>query len=590
MKKLLIILLVLIGLATLLGGGLLVAFGVATWAGRDRIAGSTILELDLETPFNEYIPDSPAAEIFAGGGAKVRNLVEALERAAGDDRVVGLLARVGGGGSGLAITQEIRDAVKAFRESGKFAVAWSETIGEGGPGNVGYYMATAFEEIWLQPTGDVNLSGIIYESPFISSMLEKLKVTPRFDQRYEYKNAMNIFTDTKMTLAHREAMTQLMDAQFGQMVRGIADARNMTEDEVRGLFDHGPFLGQQAVDAGLVEGLSYRDEVRDDVTSRVDGPTKFLAWNKYLDKAGRPHTSGTGVALVYGVGNIMRGESGYNPVLGSMVMGSDTVAQALRDAIDDDDIEAILFRVDCPGGSAVASESVRREIVRARAAGKPVVVSMGNVAASGGYWVSLNADRIIAQPGTITASIGVLAGKFLTTNFWSDLGITWDDVQSSAFSSHYSSSYDYTESGWAAFQAWLDMIYVEFTEKVAAGRDLPIERVREIAKGHIWSGEDALELGLVDELGGFPTALRAVRELLELDADAPLKLTLLPREKTKFEKLAAIFDTSSDTAMASAAAIETMRALQPAVRGIGRVVVPPATRGVVHVPALPQAQ
>jgi protease-4 len=520
----------------------------------------------------------------------VRDLVETLDRAAGDDRVVGLLARVGGGGSGMAITQEIRDAVKAFRESGKFAVAWSETIGEGGPGNVGYYMATAFEEIWLQPTGDVNLSGLIYESPFISSMLEKLNVTPRFDQRYEYKNAMNLFTDTKMTTAHREAMTQLMNAQFGQMVRGIADARNMTEDEVRGLFDHGPFLEQEAVDAGLVDGLAYRDEMRDDLSSRVDGPTRFLAWNKYLARAGRPHTSGTGVALVYGVGNILRGESGYNPVLGSLVMGSDTVAQALRDAMDDDDIHAILFRVDCPGGSAVASESVRREIVRARAAGKPVVVSMGNVAASGGYWVSLNADRIIAQPGTITASIGVLAGKFVTTNFWSDLGITFDDVQSSAFSSHYSSSYDYSESGWAAFQAWLDKIYGEFTAKVAEGRDLPIERVREIAKGHIWSGEDALDLGLVDELGGFPAALRAVRELLDLGAGAPLELTLLPREKTKFEKFTAFFDSSSDSAMASAAAMETMRALQPAVRGIGQVAVPPGARGVVYAPALPQVQ
>jgi len=364
----------------------------------------------------------------------------------------------------------------------------------------------------------------------------------------------------------------------------------MTEDEVRGLFDHGPFLEQEAVDAGLVEGLRYRDEVRADAAGRVDGPTRFLTWNKYLDKAGRPHTRGSGVALVYGVGNILRGESGYNPVLGSLVMGSDTVAQALRDAIDDDDIQAILFRVDCPGGSAVASESVRREIIRAREAGKPVVVSMGNVAASGGYWVSLNADRIIAQPATITASIGVLSGKFLTSKFWSNLGITWDDVQSSAFSSHYSSSYDYTEAGWAAFQAWLDKIYVEFTGKVAEGRDIPIERVREIAKGHIWSGEDALDMGLVDELGGFPAALAAIRELLDLAADAPLDLTLLPREKTTFEKFAAFFESGSDTAVGSAAAMETLRALQPALRQVGQVAVPPAARGVVHAPALPQVQ
>jgi protease-4 len=215
---------------------------------------------------------------------------------------------------------------------------------------------------------------------------------------------------------------------------------------------------------------------------------------------------------------------------------------------------------------------------------------MGNVAASGGYWISLNADRIIAQPGTITASIGVLAGKFLTTPFWDNLGITFDDVQTSSFSTQYSSSYDYTEAGWANFQSWLDRIYVEFTEKVAEGRDIPLEDVLNIARGHIWTGEDALNLGLVDELGGFPTALAAVRELLDLTAGAPLDLTLLPREKTKFEKLAAMFETSSDTAAASAAAIETMRALQPAIRGVSQVAVPPHQRGVVHAPALPEVE
>ena len=590
MKKLLIILLVLLGLFAVLGGGLLAIFGISRWAARDDVATGTVIEIDLEAAFNEYIPESPAAEVFAGGGAKVRDLVEALDRAAGDDRVAGIVARVGGSSSGMAITQEIRDAVLAFRDSGKFAVAFAETIGEGGPGNVGYYTATAFEEIWLQPSGDVSLTGLISETPFISGALKKLEITPRFDQRYEFKNMMNLFTETDMTAPHREAMTQLIDSHFGQILAGIAEARNMTVEEARELFDHGPFLGEQAVEAGLVDGLRYRDEVRDDIRGRVDGTIEFLEWNKYLKRAGRPHNSGTGVALIYGVGNILRGPSGYNPVMGNMVLGSDTVSAALRDAIDDDSIKAIIFRVDCPGGSAVASESVRREIVRAREAGKPVVVTMGNVAASGGYWISLNADRIIAQPGTITASIGVLAGKFLTTPFWDNLGITFDDVQTSSFSTQYSSSYDYTEAGWAHFQEWLDRIYVEFTEKVAEGRDIPLEDVLKIARGHIWTGEDALNLGLVDELGGFPTALAAVRELLDLNAGAPLDLTLLPREKTKFEKLAAMFDTSSDTAAASAAAIETMRALQPAIRGVSQVAVPPHQRGVVHAPALPEVE
>ena len=590
MKKLLIILLVLLGLFAVLGGGLLAIFGISRWAARDDVATGTVIEIDLEAAFNEYIPESPAAEVFAGGGAKVRDLVEALDRAAGDDRVAGIVARVGGSSSGMAITQEIRDAVLAFRDSGKFAVAFAETIGEGGPGNVGYYTATAFEEIWLQPSGDVSLTGLMSETPFISGALKKLEITPRFDQRYEFKNMMNLFTETDMTAPHREAMTQLIDSHFGQILAGIAEARNMTVEEARAMFDHGPFLGQQAVEAGLVDGLRYRDEVRDDIRGRVDGTIEFLEWNKYLKRAGRPHKSGTGVALIYGVGNILRGPSGYNPVMGNMVLGSDTVSAALRDAIDDDSIKAIIFRVDCPGGSAVASESVRREIVRAREAGKPVVVTMGNVAASGGYWISLNADRIIAQPGTITASIGVLAGKFLTTPFWDNLGITFDDVQTSSFSTQYSSSYDYTEAGWAHFQEWLDRIYVEFTEKVAEGRDIPLEDVLKIARGHIWTGEDALNLGLVDELGGFPAALGAVRELLDLNAGAPLDLTLLPREKTRFEKLAAMFETSSDTAAASAAAIETMRALQPAIRGVSQVAVPPHQRGVVHAPALPEVE
>ncbi len=590
MKKFLIILLILIGLAALAGGGLLVVLAMTGWIGGETVASGTVLELNLEEPFIEYIPDSPAAEVFAGGGARVRDLVEALDRGARDERVVGLLARVGAGSSGMAVTQEIRDAVLAFQQSGKFAIAWAETIGEAGPGNVGYYMATAFEEVWLQPTGDVGLTGLIAETPFINGMLEKLDVTPRFDHRYEYKNAMNLFTERSMTEAHREATTQLLDAQFGQMVTAMATARNMTEDEARAAFDHGPYMGEQAVEAGLVDGLAYRDEVRQAILSRVDRDVHFQEWDRYLEGAGRPHDRGTGVALIYGVGNILRGESGYNPVLGNLVMGSDSVAAALRHAIDDEDIRAILFRVDCPGGSAVASESVRREIIRAREAGKVVVVSMGNVAASGGYWVSMNADRIIAQPGTITASIGVLSGKFLTTGFWNRLGITWDDVQTSRFSSQYSSSYDFTEEGWAFFQAWLDRIYEEFTGKVAEGRDLPLEHVQEIAKGHIWSGQDALELGLVDELGGYPAALAAIRELLELDADAPLDLTLLPREKTPLEKLQTLLAGGSEAAVAQAAAVETLRALQPVLQDVGQVVVPPQTRGVVHAPALPEVE
>jgi protease-4 len=380
-----------------------------------------------------------------------------------------------------------------------------------------------------------------------------------------------------------------MESQFEQMVAGIAASRDMTPEAARALFDQGLLLGQQAVAAGAVDGMAYRDEVRAKLTERAGGAS-YLDWRDYLKRAGRPNRSGTGVALIYGAGMVLRGDSGYNPVLGELVMGSDTVGGAFRDAIADDDIEAILFRVDSPGGSAVASETIRREVIRARDAGKRVVISMGNVAASGGYWVSMDADRIIAQPGTITASIGVLSGKFLTTGFWEWTGITWDDVQTGPFSSFYSGSYDYTDQQWAAFQDWLDRIYDEFTRGVAAGRDLPLERVQEIAKGRVWTGADALERGLVDELGGYQVALRHIRELLELEDDAPLHLKLFPKEKTTFEKLAELMEGGSETRAAAAAMARTLQEIRPLIRGAGRIAVPPAARGVVHTPDLPAVE
>lgn len=506
-------------------------------AGGPGVPDGTVLELDLERDYPEHVPNELVARQMQGTETTVRDVVGALQRAAGDDRVRGLVAKVGATPMGLARIQEIRDAVLAFRESGKPAVAWAETFAEFGPANGGYYLATAFDEIRMQPSGSVGVTGLLAEAQFLTRALDKIGVRMRGDHRYEFKNAYNTFVDTAFTAAHREAVSAVMEAQFGQIVRGVAEGRRLDTAAVRDLFDRGPFLGAEAVEAGLVDGLAYRDEVYGALEERVGGAFTPLYLPTYLARAGGPHREGATVALVHGVGPVMRGASGFEPAFWSPSMGSETVTAAFRAAVADEDVEAILFRVASPGGSYVASDAIWREVVRAREAGRPVVVSMGDVAGSGGYFVAMPADRIVAQPATVTGSIGVLNVKPLTGELWQKLGIDFDDVQTSDHAEMWSTRHDFDPGEWERFQAWLDRVYEDFTRKAARGRELPLDSLQSVARGRIWAGEDALRIGLVDELGGYPAALAAVREAAGLAPDAPVKLKIYPRPLTWWDRI-----------------------------------------------------
>ena len=563
MRKVVIAVFILIGIAVILGVFVLLGMGLMSMSGGDKkVSSRTILELNLEQPLIEAVPDTPLAELMMQDTMTVHDVVSALERAADDDKVVGMIATVGAGGMGMAHMQDVRDAILQFRESGKPTIAFAESFGEFGPGNGGYYLATAFEKIVLQPSGDVGLTGVSYETMFIAETLDKLDVQAQMDQRYEYKNAMNMYTETEMTEPHREAMQQIADSQFGQMVRGIAEARDLEEDRVRGLFDTGPYVAAEAIELGLVDELNYRDAAYQQIRDQVGGRTRLLYAGSYLDRAGYPNRKGTAVALVYGSGPVTRGPSQFSPLTGQVSMGSDTVASALRAAIDDDDVEAILFRVDSPGGSYIASDTIYHETVRARAAGKPVIVSMGNLAGSGGYFVAMEADHIVAQPGTITGSIGVLGGKMVTTGLWDKVGVSFDAVRTSENSALFSAMEPYDPAEYAKFQQSLDRIYADFTEKVAAGRDLPLTRVQEIAKGRIWTGQDALEIGLVDSLGGYPEALDQVRVALELEPEAPLKLKRFPLRRSPWDELFGRGAESSEQA-AVRSLLLSLRSVQP---------------------------
>jgi protease-4 len=569
MKKVIIGILAIVGLLAIgLAAGIVVLVLAGLLAGGESVPSRVILEADFERQVVESIPDDPLARYLMEDVLELTDVVDAIDRGARDPRVKVLVARIGSGGMGLAHIQEIRDAVARFRAAGKPALAFAETFGEFGPGNGGYYLASAFEKIYLQPSGDVNVTGLIYEVPFIRGTLEKLGVEPEMGQRQEYKNAMNFYTDRALNEPFRESMQALMDSQFSQIVRGVAESRGLDEATARARFDAGPFLGREAQEAGLVDGLVYRDEVEEMARDVAGSGAKILALDRYLRAAGRPHRSGPTVALVQGHGAVVRGSNRYSPTDGSASMGSDSVTRALRAAIEDSGVKAILFRVDSPGGSYVASDAIWRETARAREAGKPVIVSMGNLAGSGGYFVAMNADKIVAEPGTITASIGVLGGKLLTREFWSRLGVSWDDVATSAHARMWTGTYPYGTAR-ERFEDALDRIYEDFTSRVAEGRDLPIEKVLELARGRIWTGEDAKRLGLVDELGGMDTALGLVRQALQLPEDAPLRVRRFPARRSMLELLLSRNETEAAVQAALRRSAEVLRPAARLLRDVG---------------------
>jgi len=578
MKKVLVRILAVIGAIVILYTLVII---VVLLVNKPRVPSKAILEVNLEKPLIEYIPNDPIAQIMLKEKTTTRDIVDALERAENDNHVSGIVARIGAVPMGMAQVQEIRNAVIHFRSKKKFAVAFSETFGEFGPGNGAYYLATAFDQIWLQPSGDIGLTGLMLESPFVTGTLEKLGMKFHGDHRYEYKSALNTLVEKKYTPAEREENSALISSWFSQMRDGICQARHIPPDQFQSLVDNGPYLGKEAVDAHLVDGLAYRDEVYDQVKKRGEGAS-LLYLSKYLDAAGRPHTKGKTIALIYGVGNVTRGKGDYDPTSGSGSMGSDTVAAAFRAAVEDKDVKAILFRVDSPGGSYVASDTIWREVVRAHNAHKPVIVSMGDLAGSGGYFVAMAADKIVAQPGTITASIGVLAGKFLTSGFWNKIGLNWDEVHDGANSSMWTSTQDYSPAEWARFQAWLDRIYADFTTKAADGRHIPKDKLLQIAKGRIWSGADAKNLGLVDELGGFPEALALAKKAAGIPESDEVDLELFPRGKGLLETLLSTGPDNSEKETSLQVMARVMHSIQPMVRQLQQMGIAARPEGVLQ--------
>jgi protease-4 len=522
---------------------LLVVVGALAWRilipREPGIASSTVLSLELGGKLAESSPSDPYSRFFLEETPSLRDVLDALQRGGDDPRIKGVFARISSDEMATASVQELRQAIAAFRAKGKFAIAFADTFGEFSPGNRAYYLATAFDDVWLQPLGAVGLTGLRVESPFFRGTLDKLGIVPRLDHRSEYKSAMNTVTDKEMGAPQREEYTAIVASLFGQIRRDVAAARHIAEAELGAIVDDGPYQASDADRLHLVDHVGYRDQAIAAARTRAGGTAALLRPLVYLDRAGRPNSEGPTIALIYGTGVIQRGESTENPLSGSGVLGAESVAHAFRSALADPKVRAILFRVDSPGGSAVASETIWRETVRAREANIPVVVSMGDVAGSGGYYIAAAADKIVAQPATLTGSIGVVAGKMIVSGLWDKLGVTWGTVQQGGNAGMFSTIEDYTPQGEQHFESFLDVVYAGFKDRVAAGRRLDKATVETIARGRVWTGEDAKSRGLVDALGGYDTALRLARIAAHLDAEAPITLQTYPPERDPREQLLA---------------------------------------------------
>ena len=551
------------------------------------LADNIILTVDLTQGLAEGPHQDRLLRLLLGSEPTLRDVLDGIETASSDPRVKVLLARVGDDELGLAKIQELRDAIAAFRAKGKFALAFADSFGEFGPGTRPYYLATAFDEIWLQPMGNVGLTGLYAEVPFFKGTLDLLGIVPEFDHREEFKTAMNSLTETKMTPPHREEVDALLASIGGQIIHGIAEGRKLPEAEVREAIDRGPLLADEARQAKLVDRLGYRDEVLAQARAHARSGAELTGLTTYLDRAGRPHREGSTIALIYGSGLIQRAASSANPLTESNIMAATEITRAFRAAVRDPAVRAILFRIDSPGGSVVASESIWREVVFARERGKPVVVSMGDVAGSGGYYVAAAADKIVAEPSTLTGSIGVLAGKLVVSDLFRKLGMSTDSAQVGANAAMYSSTSEFSTRAHSRLEAFLDETYKGFKDHVASGRHMTQEEVEEVARGRVWSGEDAKARGLVDELGGSAVALRLAKEAAKLAPDAAVKLTVFPREKEPFE---IVFDRlvgkerDGDEPGASSQSIErSLKAAQPLLQRLETLL---DNSGVLTMPAI----
>ncbi len=517
---------VLVWFVAILAG--LELIGIVVGAIGRHIPSHTVLRLRLEGSIPEQPAGNTLIALLRGQPLTVTRIVRGLDQARLDPRISGLVVYVGETDIGMSKLEELRNALQLFNRSGKFTVAYMDDAD-----NSSYYLASACRTVMQQPGALLDVRGMMASSTFLRGTFDKLGVVPNFFHIGAYKNATNQLTEKKFTPEHREATEALLEDWYNQFLNGVAESRGMPLEQVRDLVTRGPFTSAASESKHLVDRLAYRDEEQEAVRKENSGYDRRLSLREYLR---RQHPEGQEkLAVIYASGTIMPGRSSEGG-LGDSVLGAETIADQFRSARQDDSLRAVILRVNSPGGSATASETIRRELELTRKV-KPVVVSMSDVAASGGYWISMSASRIVAEPGTITGSIGVLAGKFNVAGLYAKLGISTDYVVTAPNATMEYPLQDYTPEERLSIQDYMQQTYGQFINGVAQGRHLSVEAVDKIGQGRVWSGERARQLGLVDRLGGIDSAIDEAKRLAGIPPSFQVELVVLPPPKSFLESL-----------------------------------------------------
>ncbi|MEO0465715.1 MAG: signal peptide peptidase SppA [Pseudomonadota bacterium] len=522
-----------------------------------------ILSLDLRSGYTDQAPTSGLAAF--SGTVGFTDLLVKLDRARADEDVKGIFIRSSESVVGSSRSEELRDALIAFKESGKFVIAHSQGFFASSPSS--YRSIAAADEIWIQQGTSMGVTGISFETPFIKGMLDDLSITAEFEAIGEFKNAPNTFRNETYTEPHRLALAEVADSLWTVSLADIATDRGLEVADLRAALEAGMYDASELIDLGLVDRLGWPEDAREAARERAGENAEFVSLSSYVAPAapaGAPM-----IAVLGGEGTIVTGGGGSDdPFAESVGFGSDRVARAILDAGKNEKVQAIVFRVDSGGGSATASSHIWNAVERVQADGTPVIVTMGSTAASGGYYVSAGADHILANDTTITGSIGIFAGKFAVAEGLERIGVNFENVTvggewTEAFGGDRFTDYQRNE-----LRKMTEAGYEEFVNIVAEGRGMTYDEVNERARGRIWTGEDALELGLVDSIGGFLDAIDVAKELAGIEADTDVRLVYYPARLTGLEALESAFSVSAQSAegLASIAQLANDPHLQALIR------------------------
>lgn len=517
--------------------GALVIWMAFFYKSEPAIRDNSVLVLRVAGTLPDYSPDDPFKKVFGGPDQSLTGLVMQFKKAKLDKRIKAVLLDVNMSGVGWGKADEIRDAIADFRSSGKQVYAYIE-FGL----NKEYYIATAADKIIVPPPGELFINGLAADVMFFRGSLDKLGIYPDIYQIGKYKTAANMFKEKEMTEAHRQFINEMLDDLYGRYINTIAQARHKSPDEVRTLIDNAPYNAEQAKAAGLIDEAMYRDQLENMLKKQLgqkeSEPLIAVRAHDYRDVS--PESLGLNkgerIAVIYATGEIGSGSSQNSPS-GDQSIGSDTVAKALNDAAADKTIKAIVLRVDSPGGSGLASDIIWRAVETANQK-KPVVVSMSDVAASGGYYISASASKIIAQPSTITGSIGVLAGKPVMRGFYDWLGISNEYVLRGKTAGMFRETEKFSDEERVKFEEWIKTTYYrDFVPKVAKGRGKDPQYIDSVAQGRVWTGGQAKDKGLVDEFGGLDKAIDVAKQLAKIPADKGVERVILPYPTTFLQQL-----------------------------------------------------